>query len=360
MSDDDVSFGEEGTETLGNTVLDDGTSGDGGATLVRGATVGRYVVLQMVGAGGMGIVYAAYDPELDRKVALKLLRGDSRSSETTTGRTRLQREAQAMARLQHPNVIAVHDVGTFRDRVFVAMEFVEGQTLTRWLSPRRSAKEVLDQFLLAGEGLVAAHAAGLVHRDFKPDNVLVGDDGRVRVMDFGLARPAGEWVPVGDVAVTDQTSDSSVSHDAFATPLTRTGALMGTPAYMAPEQHVGLAADARSDQFSYCVALYEGLYGERPFRGDSLAALAFDVTQGKVGPARAGPQVPGWVRRVLLRGLAVEPEKRWPGMDALLAALRADPREKRRRWFAAAAVTALVAGGVAGGRGVSARERGPV
>ncbi len=222
--------------------------------LERGAAVGRYVILDRIGAGGMGVVYAAYDPELDRRVALKLLRTDRFAA---PGHLRLLREAKALARLTHPNVVAVHDAGTFGDQVFVAMELVEGETLRQWLEAgARSWREVLDRLLAAGRGLAAAHAAGLVHRDFKPENVLLGRDGRVRVVDFGLAKA------LADAAEEPAAPDSGGE---LASPLTEWGAVLGTPAYMAPEQIRGIAADARSDQFSFCVALYEALYGERPF-----------------------------------------------------------------------------------------------
>jgi eukaryotic-like serine/threonine-protein kinase len=301
----------------------------GAEGLDRGAAVGRYVVLDRIGAGGMGVVYAAYDPELDRRVALKLLRPDRFGGEA--GRSRLLREAQALARLTHPNVVAVHDAGTFGDRVFVAMELVEGETLRQWLEAEpRSWREVLDRFLPAGRGLAAAHAAGLVHRDFKPENVLLGRDGRVRVVDFGLAK-----------ALADAAEEpaEALAEPGGGTPLTEWGVVLGTPAYMAPEQVRGIAADARSDQFSFCVALYEALYGERPFAGE-----------GVVREAPAGTRVPGWLRAVVLRGLKASPEERYPAMDGLLRDLEGDPEAVRRRWLAAAAIVVL-AGGIFGGLG---------
>ncbi|HEY3571423.1 MAG TPA: serine/threonine-protein kinase [Thermoanaerobaculia bacterium] len=306
--------------------------------LDRGATVGRYVVLDRIGAGGMGVVYAAYDPELDRRVAIKLLRPDRFSSEG--GRLRLLREAQALARLTHPNVVAVHDAGTFGERVFVAMELVEGETLREWLKAgSRSWREVLDRFLPAGRGLAAAHAAGLVHRDFKPENVLLGRDGRLRVVDFGLAKALADAAE--EPAAAGEAAEDSGG--ALVTPLTEWGVVLGTPAYMAPEQLRGIAADARSDQFSFCVALYEALYGERPFAGDGPRALAEAVLRGAVREAPAGTRVPGWLRAVVLRGLKVSPEERYPTMDDLLRDLEHDPAAVRRRWLAAAAVV-LVTG----------------
>ena len=299
-------------------------------SLPEGAKLGRYVVLKKVGAGGMGVVYAAYDPELDRKVALKLLQPDElldRGEDTLSQRNRrLLREAQAMARLHHPHVVTVHDVGTFEDRVFLAMEFVAGGTLREWSGVRqRSWRETLTIFRRAGEGLAAAHAAGLVHRDFKPDNVLLGDDGRVVVTDLGLARPTGDGcMPMSAVEAIEaiETSESS----AWDHTLTRTGALVGTPAYMSPEQLRGERAEAASDQFSFCVTLYEALYGERPFAGKGLGALVASVLDGRVQPAPARSRVPRWLRRVLLRGLAVDPTRRFPEMSTLLAALRPPSR----------------------------------
>jgi tetratricopeptide (TPR) repeat protein len=315
-----------------------GASGSAEA-LDRGATVGRYVVLDHIGAGGMGVVYAAYDPELDRRVAVKLLRPDRFSSEA--GRLRLLREAQALARLTHPNVVAVHDAGTFGDRVFVAMELVEGEALRQWLKAGpRSWREVLDRLLPAGRGLAAAHAAGLVHRDFKPENVLLGKDGRVRVVDFGLAKALADAAEEPPPAETEAAEDSG---GALLTPLTEWGVVLGTPAYMAPEQLRGIAADARSDQFSFCVSLYEALYGERPFPGTNPREIAEAVTRGVVREAPAGTKVPGWLRAVVLRGLKVNPEERYPTMDDLLRDLERDPAAVRRRWLAAAAVV-LVTG----------------
>jgi serine/threonine protein kinase len=238
---------------------------DAGPALGRGSTLGRYLILDFLGVGGMGVVYSAYDPGLDRKVAIKLLRPTTNAhGGTTAGRSRLLREAQALARLSHPNVIAVHDVGTFEDQVFVAMEYAEGQTLSAWLREEpRSVREIVAAFLEAGRGLAAAHAAGLVHRDFKPANVLFGN-GRARVLDFGLActdvsRESGERVvaledlppalPLPPPLTGDSTQDPSLN--ALGTPLTMTGTLMGTPAYMAPEQMAGRPVDARTDQFSF-------------------------------------------------------------------------------------------------------------
>ena len=230
--------------------------------LERGDAVGRYLVLDRLGAGGMGVVYTAYDPELDRRIALKLLAPALESTGATAGRARLVREAQAMARVTHPNVVTVHDVGEHDGQVFVAMELVDGDTLTAWRSASvRTWSDELAVMRAAGRGLAAAHAKGLVHRDFKPDNVMVARDGRVLVMDFGLARAQGE------AGGSTSPFEALVHEDnsALSVELTRQGAIMGTPAYMAPEQHLGGETDARSDQFSFCVALYEGLWRARPF-----------------------------------------------------------------------------------------------
>jgi serine/threonine protein kinase/tetratricopeptide (TPR) repeat protein len=317
------------------TTNQNAVSVDRGLVLSRGAAVGRYVILDLLGQGGMGVVYSAFDSELDRKVALKLIRPDSTSSK---GQMRLGREAQAMARVAHPNVIAVYDVGRVDDQVFIAMEFVDGTTLSQWARERpRTSKEVLDIFLQAGRGLAAAHAAGLVHRDFKPDNVLIGKDGRARVLDFGLAR-AGE--PSAHV-------ESQSPASPLGTPLTRTGALMGTPAYMPLEQLEGRMADARSDQFAFSVALYEALYRERPFIADGVDALAKQIASESVRPAPRGIRVPVRVREVLIRGLAAAPERRFASMDAFLAALTHDPARTRRRFLAGtAALLPILAGGL--------------
>jgi serine/threonine protein kinase/tetratricopeptide (TPR) repeat protein len=417
------------------------SSYDTAAGLARGATIGRYVVLSLVGRGGMGDVYAAYDPELDRKIAVKLLRTRATAGQSEVeGRTRLLREAQAIAKLSHPNVVVVYDVGTFRDTVFIAMEFIEGDTIRYWLNAApRGWREVLRVFLAAGRGLAAAHDAGIVHRDFKPDNVMVGrDDGKVRVMDFGLARqtspspetpargvPAAAVVaavattpappapaasasaapaviapastsaapvvvaPVSAPAVAARArtrSDADIdatrvlpppgtalrgslsslgalpegvhtSQNALEASLTLTGAMLGTPAYMAPEQFKSKGGDARTDQFSFCVALYESLYGERPFDGKSLMSLMANVVHGDVRDAPAGTRVPTWIRRVLLRGLRPAPDDRYPSMGALLAALERDPAVARRRWLVGAS-TALIAAAVAFGvsRNLEARH----
>lgn len=330
--------------------------------LAVGARVGRYQVLELVGEGGMGAVYAAYDPELDRRVALKVLHRTADRESASRGRQRLAREAQAMARLSHPNVITVHDVGTFEGAVFVAMEFVPGRTLREWYEAESPPlHELVDVFARAGQGLLAAHEAGLIHRDFKPQNVMVADDGRVRVLDFGLARPRGE----DSVDISGSLSGSfpivaagrSTTSSGFDEALTAEGQIMGTPAYMAPEQHRGRGVDARCDQFSFCVTLYEAAYGERPFDGGSPTSLRKAVLAGKVREPPEGKEVPDALRQVLLRGLRVAPDERYPTIAELLTALRASVtvRAKGPRRIAGAFVVGLAAaGGV-----LSLQEREP-
>ena len=332
--------------------------------LPHAAALGRYIVLGLVGKGAMGEVYAAYDPELDRKVAIKLLRvrGDAQ------GRVRLMREAQAIAKLSHPNVVTVYDVGTFKGDVFIAMQFVDGSTLGYWIhAERRTWSEVLRVFVDAGRGLAAAHEKNLVHRDFKPENVMVSPDGHVRVMDFGLARivsdrdpppsvppppapapPVPRAAPALDPRDLDSTKvldpsptgvDATPGH--FKIDLTQAGAILGTPAYMAPEQFRGLQADARTDQFSFCVALYEALYGERPFAGENILGLTAGVLSGVVRDPPAGASVPARVRKTVLRGLKSAPDARWPSMQALLAALDKGGAVAPRRRFAAGAAAKL-------------------
>jgi tetratricopeptide (TPR) repeat protein len=306
-----------------------GASPEAPRQLARGASLGRYEVVEVLGAGAMGVVYAAFDPELGRKVALKLVRADAEGERAERLRERLLREAQAMARLAHPNVIAVHDVGSIGLQVFVAMELVDGGTLSAWLAGQpRTVKEILEVFLQAGRGLAAAHRAGIIHRDFKPDNVLIGTDGRVRVTDFGLARGADREGEAGG-----EPYDGSL----LTATLTRTGAALGTPAYMPPEQIKGERTDARGDIYGFSVALYEALHGERPFRASSIDELKRAIETGAVTRSRAERRVPAWLRRIVLRGLAARPEARWPTVDAMVAAIEARSRSKR---FAQLAIVA--------------------
>jgi tetratricopeptide (TPR) repeat protein/predicted Ser/Thr protein kinase len=326
-----------------------------GDPLRRGDELGRYLVLHELGRGGMGVVYAAYDPELDRKVAVKLLRpGRARRRDE---QARLLREAQALARLSHPNVIQVYDAGTVGEQVFLAMELVEGEPLDEWL--RREARpwrQVLAVFQAAGRGLAAAHAVGLVHRDFKPANVLLGNDERVRVLDFGVARPADE--PAGEeptIAEKILAEAANLGRVRLSTPLTRAGFVVGTPRYMAPEVIRGRRFDHRADQFAFCVSLFEALYGIPPFPGETLPDLLAQAKAGKVQEPPAASRVPSWVFRILLRGLATDPEQRYPSMDELLADLARDRSALLRRRAGVAALLALLA---AGGLAFYGMERG--
>ena len=310
--------------------------------------IGRYTILDRLGEGGMGVVYTAFDDKLERKIAIKVMRSDN--TEGSNGRVRLIREAQAMARLAHPNIVTVHEVGEVDDQVFVAMEYIRGQSLDQWQEEPHPWREVVEVFRQAGRGLAAAHDAGIIHRDFKPHNVLLGDDGTAKVLDFGLARSMTQG------QLTDGQADCEVAgpESTALVPtggkelslldqrLTRTGALMGTPAYMAPEQHEGRSADAYSDQFSFCVALYEGLYGELPFEASSLPTLIASVLEGTIKDPPPAAKVPNWLRRVLLRGLAVDPERRFASVSELLTELGRDPVARRRRWLATAAFAGVI------------------
>jgi serine/threonine protein kinase/tetratricopeptide (TPR) repeat protein len=451
------------------------------APLGRGANVGsRYMVVDELGRGGMGVVYRAYDPELDRRLALKLIH---RRDPDALGSERLLREAQALAQLSHPNVVAVYDVGTFGSSVFMAMELVEGTTLRSWLrETQRSTNELLDVFLAAGEGLAAAHRANIVHRDFKPSNLLIGSDGRVRVADFGLARNvvgrgasppissgSGRAVvldtggPVDSARAGSETSTPRASRDPRSSPstpavtvvetrrastgfadanvvgsssvpsskaspseaestspkgaeptfashpatepapsarslspasgrdaspadtpsgvgsartplsdgsprpsgaerssdqLTALGTILGTPEYMSPEQHEGLAVDALSDQYSYCVCLYEAFYGRRPPQGKAPREGDFDSRRGPRGGGKAGPRVPmpRRVRALVARGLSQRPQDRYPSMEALLDELKLTRHPPRPAWPYALAGAGLIAIVLFGYRGVRGRQ----
>lgn len=313
--------------------------------LSPGDRVGRYVLIEELGAGGMGVVYLGYDTELHRKAGLKVLRGRRTGRDSTEGRQRLVREARAMAQLSHPNVVTVYDVGTvddgLRSEVYVAMEFVQGNTLREWArARRRSWIEIVTVFVRAGRGLAAAHAVGLVHRDFKPDNVLIGADERPRVLDFGLA-----WAPeIEEDDLDPSASRTEARRVALTSDLTEAGAVVGTPTYMAPEQHLGLRPDHRSDQFSFCVALYETLYRQRPYEARDLDELARAKRRAKVREPPDGALGPKKLFRVLRRGLEPDPSHRWPDMDTLIAALRR-VRTRGRRWTLGG--VGLAVGGVA-------------
>lgn len=313
--------------------------------LTEGLEFGRYKIVRRIGRGGMGTVYAALDPTLDRTVALKVLHDKVEGDEAEQ---RLMREAQAMARLSHPNVVTVHDAGMKDGRPYIAMEMVKGSDLRIWLKrSSRSWREIVDQFVAAGDGLAAAHAAGLIHRDFKPGNVLVGTDGRVRVTDFGLARAAGsaDWGGLEASAASLTLPLTGVEASSpLETPLTQHGVVLGTPAYMAPEQALEGRADQRSDQYAFCVSLYVALFGEHPL-GDisSIPEFAAKMTSEEARAPSGDNQVPARVVDAVMKGLSRSPADRFPNMDALLDILRHDPAQRRRRWFAAAAGVAIAA-----------------
>ncbi len=296
-----------------------------GPSQAQPARIGRFTLQGRIGRGGMGDVYAAHDPVLDRKVAVKVLRGKVGRLDADE-RGWLLAEARAAARLAHPNVVSIHEVGDDGDGVHIAMEFIDGPTLRAWLGEGRSLAAVLRVFVQAGRGLAAAHDAGVVHRDFKPENVLIcgaEDEPRVKVVDFGLAR-----VTAGRSA--DQAAGDSC--------------LMGTPAYMSPEQHLGRPVDARSDQFSFCVALYEALTGRHPFGADLPGVAGEQVLARIISGERPGSEraVPGWLRQVLRRGLRPEPSARHPSMHALVRELQATPERRRRGWRVAVAVALVL------------------
>ena len=275
------------------------------------ARVGRYRLMGAIGQGAMGTVYRAFDPDLEREVAIKLVRGAS----TEKARARLLREARALARFGHPNLIQVFDVGIEDGLMYVVMEYRPGHNLKTWLDQeRRDWHAVLDVFLQAGRGLQAMHAVGLGHRDFKPQNVLLGDDGTARILDFGLAKAFSE-------AAGDPARPASLS-GAYArlTEVTQEGTVLGTPAYMASELWCQRRSEPRSDQFSFCVALYEALYGRRPFAGDKLRDLGTNIVQGRV-LVPEDSSVPSRLWPVIRRGLAPAPAKRFPSMYALLREL---------------------------------------
>ncbi len=341
--------------------------------LARGTSVGRYLVAARIGKGGMGEVYQAFDPDLNRPVALKLLtvskgkQNDSQQLELD--RSRLLREAQALAQLAHPNVVTVFDVGTYANAVFVAMELIEGQTLKEWLGGAvRSRAEIMQVLRAAGEGLAAAHAVGIVHRDFKPANIIIGKDTRVRVLDFGLARAVDPAEAAAsqekstvepDLDLSESLSDSLAkrlatksmesSGSLLSSSLTQVGSIVGTPNYMAAEQHLGRPVDERCDQFAFCVVLYEALYGQRPYQGKTFRELVENVTLGKITPLPEPDQIPSWIKNIILTGLTPDPDQRFPALRVLLEELDKDPegarrqiRARRRRWVSIGAGVILV------------------
>lgn len=344
--------------------------------------LGRFVILERLGQGGMGVVYSAYDPNLDRRVAVKLLRRGmgQRSAQAVE---RLRREAQALAQLSHPNVVPVHDVGVIDEQVFIVMEFVVGVSLADWAKrDQPSWRDILAAYRQAGLGLAAAHDVGLVHRDFKPENVQRGEDGRIRVLDFGLARshdaaddvdqtaenhaPLTELssepsaatyggieamidtasipdAPVDKPSPSARTDTDDSYNKLLYTPLTATGTLLGTPAYMSPEQYKRLVAGPASDQFSFCVSLYEGLYGQRPFSGDNLLDLRDNVLGGAIRPPPPSSRAPRFIYAILRRGMSVAPGDRFASMNEMLDQLARDPARTRRRWLIGLLIVLLLA-----------------
>ncbi len=298
-------------------------------------TLGRYRLLERVGSGGCGVVYQAHDPDLDRDVAVKLVQtGASRNP--GHARERLVREAQALAKLGHPNVVQIFDVGTDqragRSDLYIVMELLRGPTLEVWArEDGRTVAEIVDAYLQAAEGLAAAHAVGVIHRDFKPANAMFGADGRVKVLDFGLARDEG--------ALTDPNEDDDA---AMPVSLTLTGVVMGTPRYMAPEQHRAAPVTERSDQYALCVALWEAITGAPPFSGATVADLAVAKTGGM--PPRPD-RMPPWLYAVLTRGLDPDPTARHDDLRALARALSQRGGRRRGRWVAAIVGAVLLGGG---------------
>ncbi len=294
----------------------------------RPETIGRYRVTGELGRGGMGVVYEAHDPSLDRTVAIKLV---TPSRSTPDSRARLAREARTLAQLSHPNVVEIFEIGEHGDdQLFIAMEMVRGRDVRRWhaeTSP--SHDQILRVFMDVGRGLAAAHAAGLVHRDLKPDNVMVGDDGRVRVLDFGLARMVGSSLS----ALTQQDAQTLGTDEPIADDrLTQTGLAMGTPAYMAPEQFLHAVDDGRTDQFAFAISLFELLLGQRPFQAKSYEGLAKATATGEIIEP-PDHDVPRPLLRVLRRALSPAPADRYRDMSQLLRALETfvDRRRPSRR-----------------------------
>lgn len=336
--------------------------------------VARFPIKRRLGAGAMGVVLAGRDETLDREVAIKLVKPGRRGSDSA--KQRLLREAQAMARVAHPNVVAIYEAGLHEDGVYIAMELVQGQPLDDWLkAEKRAVTAIVEQYIQAGRGLSAAHARGIIHRDFKPANVLVGDDGRTRVVDFGLARGTAV-IDEEHQAIEDsptEPSDASSGSDSGSgsgsggsssnilnAELTGRGAMLGTPAYMSLEHFRGRAV-AASDQYSFGVALYRALYGKAPYTGDGLLGIYEAVLHEPVPTPPVLPEVPPRLASAVLRALAKEADDRWPSMDALVAELEAiigvdpdhDPaRSRRQRRLIAAVVSvfALASGLIAGFR----------
>lgn len=315
--------------------------------LPSGTRVGRYAISSVLGHGGMGRVYEAWDLRLERRIALKLLRPDVFAA-GAEGQLRMLREARALARVAHPNVVPVFDVGRFGGRIYVAMEHVQGETLRSFVATPHPVPEVLDVFVPIARGLLAVHEMGIVHRDFKPGNVILGADGRPRVMDFGLARGGvdptlgtGRDESPSITASLTSLSGRLSSGDPLETALTIAGTVVGTPPYMAPEQHAGRAIDARADQYAFCVTLWEALFGARPFGASDVDVLARLKAEG-APPVPAHPRVPRWLTAILRRGLAPRPDDRFASMAALVDALERGRRPRRHRIAWLGGATALL------------------
>ncbi len=333
-------LGTDATATSGNLPTDATTPGGPPPEqrTERPERIGRYEIVSTLGEGGMGVVYEALDPELDRRVAVKVMR--AATTDGTYGE-RMRREAQALAKLSHAHVVAVYDAGTTGDEVFIVMQLIDGVTLDRYLANTRSTvAQIVALYVQAARGLAAAHAAGIVHRDFKPSNALVDRSGVVRVSDFGLATAPIALAPAG-----------TMPSGSFRANLTQPG-LLGTPTYMAPEQFANARISPATDQFALCIALWEALYGERPFAGDDLATLSDNVTAGRRRAVPAKARVPAHVHAAIERGLAHDPTERWASMAALADALA--PRSHRTRTYAGLAAAVLAAGAI-----VFAMQRDP-
>ncbi len=308
--------------------------GEGGIRLRRGDSLDRFVVIDELGRGAMGTVYAAFDTKLERQVAVKLLHAAGQ------GIGGLLAEAQALARINHPNVVTVHDVGEHEGRLFLAMELVRGRTLRQeQRMPGRGWRDILEHYRQAARGLAAVHAADLVHGDFKPENVMVAQDGRVLVMDFGIARPLTPQTESGEAELPSSSGSRSIEFSR----------IRGTPAYMAPEQFRLDAVGPLSDQFAFCVALYEGLWGERPFAGMTLAELAGAVSSGSRRPRPSKSTVPRWLEPIIDRGLCTKPKDRFESMLVLDDAFDASLRRRMKGFslFGAAGLTVVVVAAVA-------------
>lgn len=323
--------------SLESTLVGDserGTQPTAHVNLEPGAQLGRYALGRVLGVGGMGVVFAAHDTALDRSVAVKVVP----EGNDPRGRRRLLREARAMARLDHPNVVKILAVDHCDEHVVIAMELIEGMTLSRWLRAQpRSWRETLHVLVEAGRGLAAAHGAGIMHLDFKPDNVMVADDGRVYVLDFGLAR-ALKSVTAQLRALNPDERPPSIEES--ATP-THAG---GTPRYMAPEQLARLDCDERTDQFSYCVTAIEALYRAHPFPASSIGELVGKISRGVVRRPCPASGIPIRVRNALMRGLAAEPQQRFRTMPELLRILESQ-LSRRPRYGTALALAGLMAVG---------------